>query len=466
MVAMTINGNKVRGQATFDVVNPATGKVEAQAPECSREQLDEALKAAEAAGSSWRVDEAERRKTMLRLAEAIAAAHEEVTAALIAETGKPATLAASEPQVCIAWLQAFAEMQIPRRVLQDDSSALIEVAQRPVGVVGAITPWNFPIGLAMWKIAPALLAGNTVVVKPSPFTPIATLLLGEIMNEVLPPGVLNVVSGGDDLGRALVAHPIPRKITFTGSIASGKSVATTAGADLKRLTLELGGNDAAILLPDADLASAVPKILGTAFFNTGQACALPKRIYVPDALYAEAVEAFGAVATGITVGDPIDPDTQMGPLSTRPQFERVKGLAQDAVAKGARVVTGGSAIGGAGYYFEPTILADIIEGVAVVDEEQFGPVLPILRYSRIDDAVERANATMYGLCGSVWGTDAAAAREVAERLECGTAFVNTHAALLPTVPFGGAKWSGVGVENGIDGLLAFTEPQVVHTARA
>jgi acyl-CoA reductase-like NAD-dependent aldehyde dehydrogenase len=241
---------------------------------------------------------------------------------------------------------------------------------------------------------------------------------------------LNVVSGGDDLGRALVAHPIPRKITFTGSIAGGKSVATTAGADLKRLTLELGGNDAAILLPDADLASAVPKVLGTAFFNTGQACALPERIYVPDALYAEAVEAFGAAASGITVGDPTDPNTQMGPLSTRPQFERVRDLAQDAVAHGARVVTGGSAIGGPGYFFEPTILADITEGVAVVDEEQFGPVLPILRYSRIDDAVERANATMYGLCGSVWGTDEAAAREVAERLECGTAFVNTHAALL------------------------------------
>lgn len=282
MVAMTINGNKVHAQATFDVINPATGDVVGQAPECSVEQLNDTLEGAQAAGRSWRLDEAERRKALLRLADAIAAAHSELATTLTAETGKPAPLSASEVQICVAWLQVFAQMEIPRRILQDDSSALIEVAQRPIGVVGAITPWNFPLGLAMWKIAPALLAGNTVVVKPSPFTPMATLLLGEIMGEVLPPGVLNVISGGDDLGRALVAHPIPRKITFTGSIAGGKNVAVAAGADLKRLTLELGGNDAAILLPDADLASVIPALLGVAFFNTGQACALPKRIYVPD----------------------------------------------------------------------------------------------------------------------------------------------------------------------------------------
>ena len=230
--------------------------------------------------------------------------------------------------------------------------------------------------------------------------------------------------------------------------------------------MELGGNDAAIVLPDADLASVVPKILGTALFNTGQACALPKRVYIPDSRYVEAVEAFEAAASQITVGDPTDANTQMGPLSTRPQFERVKGLTQDAVAKGARVVTGGSAITGPGYFFQPTILAEVTEGVAVVDEEQFGPVLPILRYSRIDDAVERANATMYGLCGSVWGADEETARDVAELLQCGTTFVNTHTAGQPTVPFGGTKWSGIGVENGLDGLLAFTESQVVHVARS
>ena len=459
MSAMTINGAPVASSTTFEVVNPATGKVEAQAPDCTPAQLDAAVAAAQEAGRAWSADVDERRKSMLRLAEAITAAADELTADLVLETGKPVPVAASEPGICAMWLQVFAGMEIPRSVLQDDESALIEVAHRPVGVVAAITPWNFPLGLAMWKIAPALLAGNTVVLKPSPFTPLATLRLGAIMGEVLPPGVVNVVTGGDELGRALVAHPGPRMVTFTGSVPGGKSVAAAAGADLKRVTLELGGNDATILMSDVDLAAAVPRILGTAFFNSGQACALPKRIYVPDALYEDAVDAFAAAASAIEVGP------QMGPLSTRPQYERVRALAAEAVSGGARAATGGAPVDGPGFFFQPTILADVADDARVVAEEQFGPVLPVLRYSAVDDAVARANATMFGLCGSVWGADADAARAVAERLECGTTFVNTHAALLPTVPFRGAKWSGVGVENGTEGLLAFTEPQVVHTAR-
>jgi len=459
MPSMTINGAQVSSSTMFDVVDPTTGHCAAQAPDCTPQQLDDAFAAADAAGRAWRVDIDERRKAMLRLAEAITAAGDELTADLVLETGKPTPLAASEAPICGTWLQVFADMVIPRRVLQDDASALIEVAHRPLGVVAAITPWNFPLALAMWKIAPALLAGNTMVLKPSPFTPLATLRLGRIMGEVLPPGVVNVVTGGDDLGRALAAHPTPRKITFTGSVAGGKSVAASAGADLKRVTLELGGNDATILMSDVDLSAAVPRILGVAFFNTGQACALPKRIYVPDALYDEAVDAFAAAAATIEVGP------QMGPLSTRPQYERVTALAAAAISGGARVATGGGPVDGPGYYFAPTILADVADDARVVVEEQFGPVLPVLRYSDIDDAVERANSTMFGLCGSVWGTDIDAAGAVAERLECGTTFVNTHAALLPTVPFSGSKWSGVGVENGVEGLLAFTEPQVVHTAR-
>jgi acyl-CoA reductase-like NAD-dependent aldehyde dehydrogenase len=393
---MTINGKSVETGAEYDVVNPATGRVEAQAPDCTPDQLDAALAAAAAAGRGWRANEDERRKAMLSLADAITAASDELAAALTLETGKPGPVAGSEPGICAAWLQVFANMEIPRQVLQDDESALIEVAHRPLGVVAAITPWNFPLGLAMWKIAPALLAGNTIVVKPSPFTPLATLRMGEIMGEVLPPGVVNVLSGGDDLGRALVAHPTPQKITFTGSIAGGKSVAVSAGADLKRLTLEFGGNDAAILLPDVDLGTAVPRILGTAFFNSGQACALPKRIYVPDALYNAAVDAFAAAASAIEVGPPSNAAAQMGPLSTRPQFERVKGLTADAIGNGARVAAGGSAIDGDGFFFQPTILADVAEGVAVVDEEQFGPVLPILRYSDVGDVVERANTPCSG----------------------------------------------------------------------
>ncbi|HEY2724544.1 MAG TPA: aldehyde dehydrogenase family protein, partial [Pseudonocardiaceae bacterium] len=453
-------------ERAFDVVDPALGAVTAQAPDCTPEQLDRAVTAAARAQREWRTDEEARRKTMLAFADAIVAASDELTATLSRETGKPLPVAGAEPGICAAWLQYYAGLQIPRELLQDDEKARIELAQRPLGVVAAITPWNFPLGLAMWKIAPALLAGNTVVLKPSPFTPLASLLLGEVAQSVLPPGVLNVVTGGDQLGAGLVAHPVPRKVTFTGSVAGGKSVAVSAAADLKRVTLELGGNDAAILLPDADLATAVPVLLGTAFFNTGQACALPKRIIAPGERYGDVVEAFAAAAAAITVGPPSDPAAQLGPLSTRPQFERVKALAEDAVRRGARVAAGGHPGPGPGFFFEPTILADIADSAPVVAEEQFGPVLPILRYATVDEAVERANDTTFGLCGSAWGADVDRATAVAERLECGTTFVNTHADLLPTVPFGGSKWSGLGHENGTAGLLAFTEPQVVHVKKA
>ena len=263
----------------------------------------------------------------------------------------------------------------------------------------------------------------------------------------------------------MTSHSIPRKVTFTGSVAAGKKVAISSAADLKRVTLELGGNDAAILLEDADLGDAAVKLLGTAFFNTGQACALPKRIFAPASRYNEVVDAFAAVANSLTVGDPYDETTMLGPLSTRPQFERVSDLVADAISAGARVAAGGGPIDRPGYFFQPTVLADVAEGVRIVDEEQFGPALPILSYEDVNDAVRRANDTEYGLCGSVWSADEERATELAEQLEVGTTFINTHAALLPTVQFGGAKSSGLGVENGLPGLLSFTEAQVVHRAK-
>jgi acyl-CoA reductase-like NAD-dependent aldehyde dehydrogenase len=463
---MTIDGKIADTVSTFDVVNPATGQVAAQAPECSAAQLDAAMESAAQAYRGWRLDEDVRRKSMLELADAIVAHAGELTAALVMESGKPVPMAAMEPGICVAWLQYYAGMEMPRETLQDDDAALIEVAYRPLGVVAAITPWNFPLGLAMWKIAPALRAGNTVVLKSSPFTPLASLAMGEIMGEILPPGVVNTLSGGDALGAAMTAHRIPRKVTFTGSVAAGKKVAVSAGADLKRLTLELGGNDAAVILDDADVEAAAAKLVPLAFFNTGQACALPKRIFAPAGRYDEVVDAFAAVADSMVVGDPHADTTQLGPLSTRPQFERVSGLVAEAITQGARAAAGGSPVKGSGYFFRPTVLADLAEGYRIVDEEQFGPALPILRYETVDEAVERANDTEFGLCGSVWSNDVGHATAVAEQLEVGTTFVNTHAALLPTVQFGGAKASGLGVENGIPGLLSFTDAQVVHTARA
>jgi acyl-CoA reductase-like NAD-dependent aldehyde dehydrogenase len=463
---MTIDGKPAETVKTFDVVNPATGEVEEQAPDCTPEQLDAAMESARRAFAEWRRDPEARRSVMVELAHALVANAGELTAALVRESGKPVAVAAAEPGICATWLEYYAGMEMPRELLLDDPTARIELAHRPLGVVAAITPWNFPLGLAMWKVAPALRAGNTVVIKSSPFTPLAALVMGRIMGEVLPPGVVNTVTGGDALGAAMTAHPVPRKVSFTGSVAAGKKVAVSSAADLKRVTLELGGNDPAILLPDADVADAAAKLLGTAFFNSGQACALPKRIFAPAARYEEIVEAFAAVANSLQVGDPNDEKTNLGPLSTRPQYERVSGLVAEAIAEGARAAAGGGPIDGPGFYFRPTVLADVHEGQRIVDEEQFGPALPILSYDDVDEAVRRANDTEYGLCGSVWSADEDRATEIAERLEVGTTFVNTHAILPPSVQFGGAKSSGFGVENGLPGLLSFTEAQVVHRAKA
>ena len=463
---MTIDGQEVPGADSFDVVNPATGEVFTQAPVCSSTQLDAAFASARSAQRAWAADEGSRVKAMLQVAEHLAAAGPELANLLMLETGKPITLASYEPAICAMWLQYYAGLDMPREVIQDDETAKIEVAYRPLGVVAAITPWNFPLGLSMWKISAALRAGNTVVLKPSPFTPVATLRMGQLMAEVLPAGVVNVVTGGNDLGAAMSAHPVPRKVSFTGSVAAGTKVAVAAAADLKRVTLELGGNDAAIVLADADVSTVAQKIFATAFFNSGQACALPKRIFAHASIHDELAEALGAIASSVKVGDVSSPDSQMGPLSTRPQFDRVKGLVEDALSHGVRAVSGGSAIDGPGFFFQPTVLVGASDSERIVAEEQFGPALPILSFTDEEDALRRANDTTFGLSGSVWSADEDRARALAERLECGYSWINTHAALTPYAPFGGAKSSGVGVENGVVGLLSFTQAQTVHLERS
>ena len=459
---MTIGGEAIAGEQSYDVLNPATGEVFAAAPVCSRDQLDRAFAAAASVLPSWRANDDARRALMLELADAVSAAGEELLSLLIAESGKPRELAAIELTGADLWLRYLAGVDLPRKLLADDEAARIELVRRPVGVVAAIIPWNFPIAQTIVKVAPALRVGATVVVKPSPYAPLTALRLGELLNEVLPAGVVNVVSGGDELGEWMTSHPVPRKVTFTGSIEAGKHVAASAGADVKRVTLELGGNDAAILLDDVDIESAVPALFARAFFATGQACALPKRIYVPEHLYDGVVDAFAAVALGVSLG--AGDDGEMGPLSTKPQYERVGGLVADALADGCVAVTGGAPVEGPGFFYPPTIIAGAREGMRIVDEEQFGPACPILSYRDLDEAVRRANDTMFGLCGSVWGEDLERATEVAEQLECGVTYVNAHGVHRPTMPMIGCKWSGLGVENGYEGMLEFTQPQVVYRA--
>ena len=463
---MTIDGQPTASDATFGVINPATGEVFDQAPECSRSDLDGAMEAATRAfASSWRDDEARRREVLLSCARALDAGADELAAILTREQGKPLAKAAGEIKSAAKWFRYTAKLEIPVEVALDNDRVRVEVRRRPHGVVAAITPWNYPVSLAIWKVAPALLAGNTVVLKPSPFTPLATLKMGELLRDLVPAGVLNVISGGDELGAWMTTHPAVRKISFTGSVATGKLVATAAAPDLKRVTLELGGNDPAIVLDDAEPDTVAKRLFWGAFENCGQVCSAIKRVYVPEARYDAFLDALGAAAARATVGEGTDESSQIGPINNQPQFDRVTELVEDARAHGARIVTGGERIGVRGYFYAPTIVGDVGEGTRLVDEEQFGPALPVVPYTDLDDAVAQANATHFGLSGSVWSADVERATEVAGRLECGTAWVNQHLNVLPDAPFGGAKWSGIGVENGPWGLLGFTEIQTVNVAK-
>jgi len=462
---MTIDGQAVPAEQTFGVINPATGEVFAQAPECTREQLDAALESAHKAQLSWKTDAAARAEALLAAADAVDAAASELGPLLTAEQGKPVAQAIGEAKGVALWLRHFAKLDLPREVIQDDERVFAEVVRRPVGVVAAITPWNFPLSMAAWKFAPALRAGNTVVVKPSPYTPLATLRLGEVLRDVLPPGVLNIVSGGDELGGWMTSHPLVRKISFTGSVATGKKVAAAAAPDLKRITLELGGNDPAIVLDDVEVEEVAAKLFHSAFRNSGQVCIAVKRVYVPERLHDDLVDALSAKARAAKVDDGMAEGTDLGPINNKPQFERVSELVSDALRNGATAVAGGGPLDRPGYFFAPTVLTGVSDGTRIVDEEQFGPALPVIPYRDVDDALARANATTFGLGGSVWSADPDRAADVAERLETGTAWVNTHAALAPHQPFGGAKWSGIGVENGSWGLLGYTEIQVVHRSK-
>ncbi|WP_424533551.1 aldehyde dehydrogenase family protein [Sphaerisporangium viridialbum] len=458
----TVAGRDLVTSSRFDVINPATGQVLATAPSVLPEQLDEVFGAAAAAAPKWARDEDGRRAAMRQAAALIEAHAAELAVILTSEQGKPLNDARGEIGRAASWLRYYAELEIPREIIRDDDQAFQEVVRRPMGVVAAITPWNVPVGLAMWKIAPALRAGNTIVVKPSPYTPLTTLEIGRMLREVLPPGVLNVVAGPEPLGAALVSHPVPRKVSFTGSTAVGRLVSRAAAEDLKRITLELGGNDPAIILPDIDVAKVAPALFWGSFMNNGQVCLAAKRIYAHRDVHDDLADAVAEIAVSVRVGNGLDEGTQLGPINNEPQFRRVEMLVDDATRNGATARAGGRALDRAGYFFAPTVLTGVREGVKVVDEEQFGPVMPFIPFDDDDDVVERANASEYGLTASVWSADVERAYAIADRIDSGQVSINIHGGgVLPTLPFGGHKSSGVGVENGPWGLYGFTELQVI-----
>lgn len=464
---MTVDGKSVAGDSTIEVVNPATGEVFTKAPDCSPAQLDEAVASSREAFQTWKKLSFEERADYLKkCGEALTEIVPELSRLFTREQGRPVDFAALEINGGIDWIKAVAEFRPPVHVFEDSKEQFIETRYVPLGVICAIAPWNFPINLALWKIMPALLAGNTMVLKPSPFTPLATLKMGELFGKILPPGVLNVISGGDDLGPWMTSHPGFNKISFTGSTATGKRVMESAAKDLKRITLELGGNDAAIIMPDVDLDEIAEKIFFGSFFNTAQICIATKRLYVHEDVYEGLRDRLIAMAKGAKLGDGSEQGTDLGPIQNIRQFERVKALLKDAKDSGLNVIECSKMPESDGYFIPVTIVDNPPEQSRVVQEEAFGPILPMLKFKDVDDVVARANDSEYGLAGAVWSKDTDKALEIARQMETGNVWINQNLILRPDVPFGGHKQSGFGVENGIEGLLEYMMPQSVYLARA
>ena len=461
--AMTIAGESVHTEEKIDVVDPATENVIGSAPDCSQTQLDKAVANAREAFPAWRGLPCDQRQKALRgIAEKILDHKEELQRLLTLEQGKPLQAAMTEIEAAAWWITTVSEQQLPVKVCEDMPGQTSVTHQVPVGVVGAIVPWNFPILLAVWKIGPALLTGNTMVLKPSPNTPLTTLRLGEILRDILPPGVLNVVSGGDMLGPWMSSHPGIDKISFTGSTATGRKVMASAAGNLKRLTLELGGNDAAIVLPDADVAEIAAPLFWAAFINSGQVCVAAKRLYVHEDIYDDVLAALKEIAERVRLGSGLDPSSELGPLQNKAQFERVQNLIRDAKASGLNIVAGGESLEAPGYFVPVTLIDNPPDDSRVVQEEAFGPVLPVMKYRDIDEVIERANNCEFGLGGSIWSSDLDKAAAVAQRLETGTVWINSAQGITPFAAFAGHKQSGLGVENGLEGLLEFTVPQTIY----
>ena len=465
--ANLIGGEMVTTDATLDVVNPATEQVIAQVPACGKDELDRAVDAARAAFKSWRkTTPEERQKVVLGIAAAIKDNADELFRLLNSEQGKPHAQAQQEIYGAAGLAKAQAGLTLDDVINQDDDTRLSRTRRVPVGVVGGIVPWNFPIMMAIQKIVPALVAGCTIVLKPSPFTPLTTLRIAELIKDVVPKGAVNIITGEDSLGPLITEHPGIDKITFTGSTATGKKIMEGAARDLKRITLELGGNDASIVLPDADVEKVAEQLFWSSFSNAGQVCIAAKRIYIHEDIYDDLSKAIADYAKGVTVGDGSQQGTGVGPIQNRKQFERVCELIQDAKDKGYNFLTGGDTDpSGTGYYVPITILDNPPEDARIVAEEQFGPVMPLMKFSSVDEAIARANASEYGLAGAIWSKDTDAAVEIAEQLETGTVWINEFMHLSPFAPFGGHKQSGFGAEYGIDGLKEFTYPQVITVKR-
>jgi acyl-CoA reductase-like NAD-dependent aldehyde dehydrogenase len=469
-----LNGRPETSSATFESRNPATGDVLGLVPFSTREQVDAAVAAARAAQPAWAaLPDPQRQDLLLRVAEVLKANAEHLAVWITQEQGKPlggvgpdqVPGSRFEAWGCEVWTQVPASLELPVDVAFEDATRRDEVHRKPFGVVAAIAPWNWPLLIAIWQIIPALRTGNTVVLKPSEHTPIGTLEMVRLIAEVLPPGVINTVTGAGEVGAWLVEHEGVDKITFTGSTATGARIAATAAKRLVPTTMELGGNDAAIVLPDADPAAIAVGLFWGAFLNMGQTCAAAKRVYVHESLHDALVAQLKQLAEAMPMGNGMEQGIAMGPIQNRMQFDKVSRLVEAARQGGATIVCGGQPSGGPGHFYPVTLVTNVRDGDPIVDEEQFGPVLPIVRYRDVDEAVASANRLDVGLGASVWSSDLAQAQAVAQRLQAGTVWINQHGTIHPMVPFGGIKSSGWGLEFGLEGLKGMTRTQVLSVKK-
>ncbi len=455
---MTIDGKSVDAGSSFEAYNPATKATIATVPDASREQLDDAVAAARDAFATWSTTPlAERQAAVAAIGKKISDNAEELMALLTREQGKPRAGAEWEILGSAAWCAEIARQSLPDEQVEDSADRRVVTRFSPLGVVGGITPWNFPVLLAIWKIAPALVTGNCIVIKPSPFTPLCTLKLGELCQDILPPGVFSVVSGGDDLGKWMTEHPGINKIAFTGHTDTGKHVMRSAAGNLKRLTLELGGNDPAVVLPDVDPETVAAELFWGAFQNNAQFCNSIKRVYIHEDVYDSVRDALVEFARTIKVGNGAEADTNLGPIQNQPQYEKVIEFIDDCKANNHTFALGGDVDGDADGWFIPiTLIDNPPEDSRIVAEEPFGPIVPLLKWRDEDDVIRRANDTRYGLGASVWGRDQAAVERIGSQLDAGTVWLNEIHQYSPYQAFGGHKESGIGCENSLHGLMEYT----------
>ena len=463
---LLINGALVEGAMQLEVVNPATGKPFATIARANAGQLEEAVAAAKAAGPGWAaLGCAARGEYLTKLADAIEANKDEFAKLLTAEQGKPLKQATGEVIGGIYQLRHYAAQRMEPVTLRETDTARIIEHRTPLGVVAAITPWNFPFMMVTQKLGPALITGNTVVAKPAPTTPMCALKLAELAVDIFPAGVINVIVDNNDLGAALSSHPDVAKVSFTGSTGTGRKIFAAGADDLKRITLELGGNDAAIVMDDVDPKTVAPKLFNGAMVNAGQVCLAIKRVYAHASIYDELCAELATLAENAVVDDGANQGAQIGPVQNKMQYDKLLGFLDDAAANGT-VLAGGRPVDRDGYFIAPTIVRDIPDDARLVREEQFGPILPIMKFDDIDDAITRANDNEYGLGGTIWAGDVDRGVEVAMKIDSGTVWVNKHLDLPFDIPFGGSKQSGVGREGGDEGLFAYSQPHVVNIAKA